>query len=267
MLRILAGHADRTAYRRRRPPLRGPVATIFPISSFHSEPVRAPRRSRWRTRAGSPPSAFAARRCRLQLRLSPVPVATVFSSASSSPAPNVPVSVTRAASGISTCSTTSRKKIHGDGRSSQPVPRPQRQPLRTPPPAQVSSRASARWRVGRASPSGTPSGRVPLPIAGRFRCPAQTPPGSILSLCRSPESFVVCSSIFSHFYARRRFLSHPTHLWCSVLHAYDCPALSQPAMTSTAPMLLGRVYVLATGAVYPRNPLFSNVISKFRISA
>ncbi len=102
------------------------------------------------------------------------------------------------------------KKIHGDGRSGQPVPGPQRQPHRTPPPTQVSSRASARWRVGRASPSGTPSGRVPLPIAGRFRCPAQTPPGSIPSLCRDPESFVVCSSIFSHFYARRRFLSHPT---------------------------------------------------------
>ena len=35
--------------------------------------------------------------------------------------------------------------------------------------------------------------------------------GSIHSLCRGPESFVVCSSLFSHFYARRRFLSHPTH--------------------------------------------------------
>ena len=129
------------------------------------------------------------------------------------------------------------KKIHGDGRSGQPVPGPQRRPHRTPPPAQVSSRASARWRAGRASPSGTPSGRVPIPFAGRFRVPSQTPPGSIPSLCRSPESFVVCSSIFSHFYARRRFLSHRTHLWCPGQQARECHEPPCLAATGHDPLL------------------------------
>ena len=46
--------------------------------------------------------------------------------------------------------------------------------------------------------------------------------GFIPSLCRDPESFVVCSFLFSHFYARRRFLSHLTHLWCPGQQAREC---------------------------------------------
>ncbi len=203
MLRILAGHANRTAYRRRRLPLRVPLASVFPISSFHSEPVRAPRRSRWWIGSAPPPSASPHGAAGTNIVSLPFRSRQFFVGILIPRLDRVGLHHARRVRHLHLFHNEP-KKIPGDGRSGQPVPGPQRRPHQTSPPAQVSSRASARWRGGRASPSGTPSGRVPPPFAGRFRVPAQTPPGSIPSLCRSPESFVVCSSIFSHFYARRR---------------------------------------------------------------
>ncbi len=190
--------AFRFAYRSRR--LLLPVQQTGPCSA--TVPVADPCRV---TAAG-----FAARRCRHELRLFPAPVTIIFPPESATSASTVPVSVTRAASGISTCSTTNRKKF----------------------PAKVAT--TNRFPVRSVGRSGLNHRRefllVPLPVGAtvalsvrelhRVACrsrsrvatasPLNRRSGSIPSLCRDPESFAVCSSIFSHFYARRRFLSHPT---------------------------------------------------------
>ena len=59
----------------------------------------------------------------------------------------------------------------------------------------------------------------------------------------------------SSFDARRRFLSHPTHLWCSVLQAYDCPALTALESSAIIPVLLGRVYAFDVSAKHAQIPL------------
>ena len=59
----------------------------------------------------------------------------------------------------------------------------------------------------------------------------------------------------SSFDARRRFLSHPTHLGCRVFQTYVCPALIALASSVTASVLLGRVYTFDVSAEYDRTPL------------
>ena len=213
MLRIVVGYVDRFPLRHPRLPLRVPLASAFPISRFSGEPVRAPQRSRWPTRAGSSPHGVADTNfvsCSLRSRS--------FFRRRTRPLPRPLRSPARAPRPTSLPVPHRAGKIPGDGLGGEPVPGPQRRPVPLPVGAAVAPAVPAR-------PPDRPSVRVPCSFAGRFAVPAQTPPGFIPSLCRDTESFVVCSFLFSHFYARRRFLSHPTHLWCPQRQMRARPAL------------------------------------------
>ena len=144
------------------------------FSCLSSEPDRASRRSRWWIRAGSPPSAFAARRCRHVLRLLLPPVAFTFPSAYAAPASTVPVAGTRAASDFSACSSCEPRIIPGTGRGGEPVPGPRLRPVPLPVGAAVARAVPARPPD---RPSAHPSVRVPCSFAGRFAGPAHAPLG------------------------------------------------------------------------------------------
>ena len=154
---------------------------------------------------------FAVRRCRLRLYLFPAPTTIIFPSACATSASTVPVSVTRTASGISTCSTTSRKKF------TPKVATTNRFPVRS------VSRSGLRHRIKLRLVPLPVVATVALPVRALHRSACRAPSrvaslslltrrsGFSVSLGHGPESSAVCYLIFSHFYARRRFLSHPTH--------------------------------------------------------
>ena len=209
------------AHRRR---IRGPVSPSSPSPSA-SRAARAGFSDLRLLRRAGPRSAAvpvadpcrvsavgcAARRCRLQSGLLLLPVVIVFPSTYAAHASTVPVAGTRAASDFPTDSSWEPEKFQVTAsvasrcpvRNFVPYLCPLARPLRAP------------YRRGH---------RTVHRIVHRFACrapsraasrsPLKRRSGSAASLRRGPESFAVCSSIFSHFYARRRFLSHPTHLWC-----------------------------------------------------
>ena len=189
---------------------------------------------------------FAARRCRLQPGLLLPPVASTFPSAYAASASTVPVAGTRAASGISTCSTTSRKKFP------VMVAVVNRFPVRS------VSRSGLRHRrkfLLVPLPVGAPVA-LPLRELHRVACRSRSRVAAAAPLKRRRAPSLRSAGVPKRSWCAPSLslistpggveLSHPTHLWCPQRQMRARPAL--PCHSSAK----GRL--AAAGKTFPQLP-------------